>query len=300
MKLNKIVCRTFIVSFFCTNILLMGQEKSSIISEGAKPELVSDQFSFTEGPAADKEGNVYFTDQPNNKIWKYSTDGKLTVFMENTGRSNGMYFDSKGNLLSCADEKNEIWSITPDKKVKVLLTDFQGKKLNGPNDLWVAGNGDIYFTDPYYQRDYWERTKPEIEGQKVYLLKKGSSKAVVVDDQLQQPNGIIGTSDGKVLYVADIKDHKTYRYTIGKDGTLGDKQLFVSQGSDGMTLDNLGNLYITGKGVTVFNPEGEKIEHIDIPVDWTANVTFGGKDKNILFITASKTVYTLRMKVKGA
>jgi gluconolactonase len=278
------------------------QPPSTIIATGAQPRLVAKQFKFTEGPAVDKAGNVFFTDQPNNKIWKYGTDGKLSVFLDKAGRSNGLYFDKKGHLLACADENNQLWSIGPDGKATVLLDNVQGHRLNGPNDLWVDPKTEgIYFTDPYYQREYWTRTVPDpaIGGQKVYLLAKGRKEPVVVDDKLQQPNGIIGTPDGKQLYVADIQANKTYRYQIGADGTLSGRQLFVEQGSDGMTIDSQGNVYLTGKGVTVYNPAGKQIEHIDIPAEWTANICFGGKDRKTLFITASEAIYTLPMQVKG-
>jgi len=276
------------------------QQNSNLITPGAKLELISKQFRFTEGPATDKNGNVFFTDQPNDKIWKYSTDEKLSVFMEKSGRANGLYFDNKGNLLACADEHNQIWSITPQGKVTVLLKNYQGQLLNGPNDLWMhPQTNNIYFTDPYYQRDYWERKNPDIKGEKVYLLAKGKTEPIVIDDQLKQPNGIIGTPDGKTLYVADIGDNKTYKYDISADGKLTNRRLFVSQGSDGMTIDNQGNIYLTGKGVTIYNAAGEKIEHIPVSANWTGNVTFGGKDRNILFITASESVYTLAMQVKG-
>lgn len=271
----------------------------SIVAPGAALQLVSSQFSFTEGPAANKKGDVYFTDQPNDKIWKYSKEGKLTVFLDKTGRSNGLYFDKKGNLIACADEKNELWSISPKGKITLLLTGFGGKHFNGPNDLWVHPEGQIYFTDPYYQRPYWERKSPDIQGQKVYYLPKGKKEAIIADENLLQPNGIIGTPDGKYLYVSDIRDSKTYRYNISGDGTLTNRMLFVEQGSDGMSIDELGNIYLTGKGVTVYNATGKKIEHIDVPAKWTANLCFGGKQKNILFITASESVYTLQMQVRG-
>ncbi|HSN09284.1 MAG TPA: SMP-30/gluconolactonase/LRE family protein [Hanamia sp.] len=275
-----------------------GQKTSPVIADGAKLQLVSNQFKFTEGPATDKDGNVFFTDQPNDKIWKYDINEKLSVFMDGAGRSNGMYFDKKGNLISCADENEQLWSIAPDKKVTVLVKDYKGKLLNGPNDVFVTSKGKIYFTDPYYQRDYWTRKSSDLDGQKVYYLKAKNKPEVVVDDMIK-PNGIIGTPDGKYLYVADIEANKTYKFTIAEDGSLKDQTLFVPQGSDGMTIDNEGNIYLTGKGVTVYNKEGKKIEHIDVPADWTANITFGGKEKNILFITASQNIYTLKMKVKG-
>jgi len=275
-------------------------QQDSIVAPGASLQKISSQFSFTEGASVDKKGNVFFTDQPNDKIWKYDLDGKLSVFMDKTGRSNGTYFDHKGNLLTCADENNEIWSIDPKRKVTVILKDFEGHHFNGPNDLWEDLKGGIYFTDPYYQRPYWKRTEPEIKGEKVYYLPKGKKKAFVVADDLLQPNGIVGTTDGKFLYVADIKDDKTYEYKINADGSLADKRLFCSQGSDGMTLDNRGNVYLTGTvGVTVYNMKGEKIKVIEVPSKWTANLCFGGRKKNILFITASESVYTMEMSVHG-
>jgi len=264
-----------------------------------KAMLIAKQFSFTEGASVDKKGNVFFTDQPNNKIWEYSADGKLTVFLDSAGRSNGMYFDKKGNLVTCADEHEQLWSISPDKKIKVLLTDYQGHLMNGPNDIWIDNKGGIYMTDPYYQRPWWTRTKPDLDGQKVYYLPKGKKQPFIVDADLKQPNGIVGTPDGKYLYVADIADNKTYKYSINTDGTLSDRKLFTEQGSDGMTLDEKGNVYLTGKGVTIYNPEGEKIAHINIPEPWTANLCFGGRNKDVLFITASKAIYTVKMNVKG-
>lgn len=264
-----------------------------------KPQLISRQFSFTEGASVDKYGNVFFTDQPNNKIWEYDADGKLTLFMDNAGRSNGMYFDHKGNLVTCADEHDQLWSINPRKKIKVLLKDIKGRLMNGPNDLWIDNNGGIYMTDPYYQRDYWTRKQPDIKGEYVYYLPKGSHRPFVVASTIKKPNGIVGTPDGKYLYVADIGASKTYRYNINENGSLSDKKLLINQGSDGMTLDNQGNIYLTGKGVTIYNHYGERIGHIDIPEPWTANLCFGGKDKDILFITASTAIYTLKMNVMG-
>lgn len=275
---------------------------SSILAGSATPTLVARQFKFTEGPAVDKAGNVFFTDQPNNKIWKYDTAGKLSVFLEKSGRANGLYFDKKGNLLACADEQNQLWSIAPDGRVTVLLKDVRGHRLNGPNDLWPRPDGSgIYFTDPYYPRDYWTRTAPDpgLGGQKLYYLPAGQAQAVVADDQLRKPNGIIGTPDGRQLYVADIEANKTYRYQIGADGKLSNRELFVAQGSDGMTIDHEGNVYLTGKGVTVYNAAGQQIQHIDVPAEWTGNVCFGGQDRKTLFITASEAVFVLPMRVHG-
>lgn len=275
------------------------EKKSKLIAKGARLQQLSTEYSFTEGPAVDKEGNVFFTDQPNNRILKWATDGKLSVFMEDAGRSNGLYFDHEGNLLSCADEKNQLWKISPDKKVEVLIHDFEGKKFNGPNDLWVDPQGGIYFTDPFYKRPWWDHEKAELEHQNVYYLSPDKKELRMVADGFTRPNGIIGSKDGKKLFIADIGANKTYVYEVADDASLSKKTLFADLGSDGMTLDHKGNLYLTGKGVSVFNKKGKQIEHIAIPEDWTANVTFGGKEQDILFITAKKSLFSLKMKVHG-
>lgn len=273
---------------------------TGVIAPGAKLTLLADSFKFTEGPAADAKGNVFFTDQPNNKILEWSVDGKLSVFKNDAGRSNGLYFDDAGNLYACADLYNQLWEISPSGKVTVLVRNYKGKLLNGPNDLWIRPDGGIYLTDPFYPRDYWKRGPMEQDGQDVYYLSPDHKSLTRVIDDLQQPNGIIGTPDGKRLYVADIKGNKTYTYRINPDGTLSDKKLFVNMGSDGMTIDDEGNVYLTGKGVTVFNSKGEKIDSIPIQKPWTGNITFGGKDRSKLFITASDSLYSIQTRVHGA
>jgi len=220
-------------------------------------------------------------------------------FHDSPGRANGLYFDREGNLIACADLNNELWLIDMRGNVKVLVKGYKGKKLNGPNDCWIDGKGGIYFTDPFYKRPYWDRGPMEQDGQHVYYLSPDGRELIRVADDLVQPNGIIGTPDGKTLYVADIGDKKTYVYRINEDATLSEKKLFCGMGSDGMTIDEQGNVYLTGKGVTVFNSSGKRIEHIDIPQGWTANVTFGGKDMRTLFVTAQTGLYAVEMRVKG-
>ncbi len=276
-------------------------DRKGVTAAGAEVKLLANGFKFTEGPAADAEGNVYFTDQPNDRICKWSVDGKLTDFMKPCGRSNGMFFDQHGNLWTCADMDNELWMIDPQGNVTVLVREFDGKLLNGPNDLWIDPEGGIYFTDPLYKRPYWKRDPAmQQDGQHVYYVTPDRERIIRVADDLVQPNGIIGMPDGKTLYVADIGDRKTYRYTIQADGSLSDKKLFCSMGSDGMTIDREGNVYLTGRGVAVFDPNGEKIEHIPVEKGWTANVCFGGPDRRTLFITASDALFSVAMRVQGA
>jgi gluconolactonase len=273
---------------------------AQVIAPGAELKKLAGGFAFTEGPTCDAHGNVFFTDQPNNRILEWSLDGQLSTWLQPAGRANGMYFDAKGNLLACADEKTELWSIAPDKKVTVLAGTYETNLLNGPNDVWAAPGGGIYITDPYYQRDWWTYHKMPQPTQQVYYLAPGATNLVRVTDDLKKPNGITGTPDGKKLFVADIAADRTYSYDLQPDGTLANKKLFCAKGSDGMTIDERGDLYLCGKGVTVFDNTGKQIEHIDVPEEWSANVTFGAADHKTLFITASKSLYSIQLQVKGA
>lgn len=270
------------------------------VAPGAKLEKLAGDFIFTEGPTCDRDGNIFFTDQPNNRILKWSVDGKLTTFLQPAGRANGMFFDAHGNLIACADEKAELWSIAPDGKHTVLAHEYEGKILNSSNDVWVRPDQALYFTDPFYKRDWWDYNQPPQGTEQVYLLSADRKLLKRVTTDLVQPNGIIGSPDGKTLFVADIGAHKTYAYDIQPDGTLTNKRLRCELGSDGMTLDTEGNLYLTGKGVTVFDKTGRQIGHIDVPEPWTANVSFGGKDHQTLFITASTSLYSIKLRVAGA
>jgi len=272
----------------------------SVLAPGAKLEKLADEFKFTEGPTCDAAGNVFFTDQPNDRIMKWSVEGKLSTFLQPAGRANGMCFDAKGNLIACADEKTELWSITPEGKATVLVKEYQGKMFCGPNDVWVHPQGALYFTDPFYKRPWWKHDKMPQDLQQVYRCAADGKDLTRVTTDLKQPNGIIGTPDGKRLFVADIGASKTYVFDIQPDGSLANKTLFCQLGSDGMTLDAEGNVYLTGKGVTVFDKTGQKIENIPVAEPWTANVCFGGKDKKTLFITASKCLYSIQTRVKGA
>lgn len=271
-----------------------------VVAPGAKLEKLSGEFKFTEGPTCDAKGNVFFTDQPNDRIMKWSVDGKLSTYMQPAGRANGMCFDSKGNLIACADDKTALWSIAPDKQVTVILNEYKGGILNGPNDVWVRPDGGMYFTDPFYKRPWWSHDKMPQDGQYVYYLSANRKELIRVVEDFKQPNGIVGTPDCTKLFVADIGDKKTYSFDIQPDGKLQNKRLVCEMGSDGMTVDAEGNLYLTGRGVYVFDPKGSQIEHIEVPEAWTANVCFGGADKKTLFITASKGLYSIRTQVRGA
>jgi gluconolactonase len=274
--------------------------ESEIIAAGAQVEKLAGDFAFTEGPASDAQGNVLFTDQPNDRILKWSVEGKLSTFRQPSGRANGLCFDAEGSLWVCADEKNELWRIDRRGNTTVVVKDYGGKLLNGPNDVWVLPRGGgLYFTDPFYKRSYWQRGPTEQDTEGVYYLAPDHKTLTRVIADMRQPNGIIGTPDGKTLFVADIGAGRTFAYDIGQNGALANKRLFCNLGSDGMTIDSAGNLYLTGKGVTVFDRTGKQIAQIPIAESWTGNVCFGGRDRRTLFITASKGLYGLRMRVRG-
>jgi gluconolactonase len=277
------------------------RNRAPVTAPGAAVEKLAGGFEFTEGATCDSAGNVFFTDQPNDRILKWSVEGKLSTFLQPAGRANGMCFAPGGHLIGCADEKTALWSIAPDGGVTVILGEYAGKPLNGPNDVWVRPDGALYFTDPFYDRPWWSHHAMPQDGQHVYFLSADRRRLVRVADDLAKPNGIIGTPDGKSLFVSDIEAGKTYRYEIAPDGRLARKTLVIAHGSDGMTLDTEGNLYLTGDGVLVFDQAGRLVEHIPIPDErWTGNVSFGGSDRRTLFMTASTGLYAVSMRVKGA
>lgn len=284
--------------------------------------LIQAGYGFTEGPAVDKDGNVFFTDQPNDKIYKWdATSGDITLFLEGTGRANGMAVDKDGNLIVCADMHGELWKIKPDKSVEVLISDYNGKPLNGPNDVWINPvTGGIYITDPIFPRDYWDADDPRKQGWPpthseqaatgkgghVYYLAPGATELVRVTDGWDAdswPNGVVGTPDGKKLYVNKWAANNmggTWVFDINADGTLSNMNKFIDMGGDGMSMDQFGNIYISnGLGVKVFNPKGEEVLTINTGGGATNNV-FAGKDQKTLFITGPSTsVQTIQMNVRG-
>jgi gluconolactonase len=270
---------------------------------------VASGLAFAEGPAADRDGNIYFTDQPNDRIWRWDArSAEVTLWLEPSGRANGMEFDAKGRLIVCADGANELRRITMEGAVETLVDSFGGALLNGPNDAWVHPDGSIYFTDPWYRRAHWSdhplerrRTDPkrEVATEGVYRVGPEGGEPTLVVGDLVKPNGIVGSPDGRTLYVADIGAGKTFAYPILDDGRLGAGGLVVALGSDGMAVDEAGNLYLTGEGVHILSPSGETLGRIAVPRPWTSNVAFAGPDRRTLFITAGKSAFTVRMSVPG-
>src|SRR4051812_17967482 len=164
-----------------------------VVANEATVAKLAGGFAFTEGPTCDADGNVLFTDQPNNRILKWSTEDRLSTFLQPAGRANGMYFAPGGDLIVCADEKTALWSIAPDGTTSLLLDAYANKPLNGPNDVWVRRDGALYFTDAFYPRSWWTyNTRPQ-DGEHVYFLSADRQRLERVITDMTRPNGIIGT-----------------------------------------------------------------------------------------------------------
>ena len=288
------------------------------------PDIIQKGFGFTEGPAVDKDGNVYFTDQPNDKIYKWqASTGQISLFLTSTGRSNGMAFDKDGFLIACADMRGEVWRIAPDGSHTVLVNNYNDKLLNGPNDVWINPvTGGIYITDPIFPRDYWNENDPRRQswppthseqagsgkGGHVYYLAPGSNSLARVTTMAEWnadtwPNGIAGTPDGKKLYVNNWTFDGTGQikeFTINSDGTLSNTKILVNHLNlcDGMSLDEKGNIYVScGDGLVAFDKKGKKV--LAIPKSGGTNNVFAGPNNKILFLTSPDKVSLLKMKVKG-
>lgn len=293
------------------------------VSPIGEVEHIQSGFSFTEGPAVDKYGNVFFTDQPNDKIYRWdAATGEITTFLEETGRSNGMSFDENGFLIACADLHGELWKIAPNGSHEVLVDNHNGKLLNGPNDVWINPiTVGMYITDPMFPRAYWEpgdpRSQPwpptsseqteERKGGHVYYLAPGASELVRVTeiedwDSDSWPNGVVGTPDGRKLYInkwASDNLGGTWAFKIKHDGTLSDMEKISDIGGDGMSMDNRGNIYISnGFGIVVLDPNGEELLTIDTGGGTTNNV-FAKPNEKTLFITTKSGVSSVKMNVRG-
>ncbi|MCL2709250.1 MAG: SMP-30/gluconolactonase/LRE family protein [Planctomycetaceae bacterium] len=289
--------------FLCLGLVSESALAQSLVAPGAQVVKLADGFGFTEGPTANSKGDVYFIDDPNCRIHVWSvSEKKVSVFVEESAHANGMYFDKNDVLYACEGGTGSVVSYTPDGKRTVVANKFGNRHFNKPNDLWIDPKGGIYFTDPQYGNNFHVVQ----DGQHVYYILPDRSKVIRVitvggpGSNFVKPNGVIGTPDGKLLYVADIDGRMVYRFNIQEDGTLTNQTPYAPVQTDGMTIDERGNIYMAGgTAVTVYSPEGREIERIAVPERWVANVTFGGADFKTLFITASSGFYAVEMTVKG-
>lgn len=269
----------------------------AVTAPGATVRRLGTGFTFTEGPAADAAGDVWFTDVRQSRIhrWQAAT-GTIGLEREETGGANGLYFDAGGRLLICEGGNRRMTRLEADGSLTVLMDRYGEGRLNSPNDLWLAPNGDLYFSDPRYG----DAGNLEQDGMHVYLIPADGNPPRRVTEDLVTPNGLIGTEDGRTLYIADAGARRIWRYRVAEDGLLAEKTLFTERGSDGMSLDERGNVYLANAGqIWVHAPDGALIQSIPVP-EAPANLTFAGPDRRTLFVTARTSVYGIAMAVRGA
>lgn len=260
-------------------------------------------FKFTEGPAADAEGNVYFSDIPDEKIYKVDRAGKLSVFTDKSNHANGLMVNAKGEIVACEMDGQIVAHDPATKKVRVIAGKYEGNRFNAPNDLVIDKAGGVYFTDPVFRAP-----KPLPQGKlAVYYVAADGAVSRLIDD-LPNPNGVILSPDEKTLYVIPSGQAEMMAYPVTSAGKIGKGKVFCTlkqpegkkgTGGDGLTVDTKGNLYITsGLGLQVFSPKGELLGIISVP-EQPANVTFGGPDMKTLFITARTSLYSAPMEATG-
>ena len=299
-----------------------------IVPKGAKLETLWEKGSFTEGVAVAPDGAIYFSDIPFNempgRVMKFDpATGKITTHCKDSGKSNGLMFDARGRLIAACGAmwgRQALVVITKKGKVKPLVEKFNGKRLNAPNDLVIHPKGWIYFSDPRYAGD----EKMEIPHMSVYRFDPKSKSIARVTTDIEKPNGVGLSPDGKTLYVAETNNGSTdvrkktgkvkrgrmtlNAFPINKDGSLGKKRVLVNFGDqvgvDGMTVDQMGNIYAAVRsekrhGITVFSPKCKELAHIPTK-DLPTNCCFGkGKDAGTLYVTAGKGLYRIKLNAKG-
>jgi gluconolactonase len=260
-------------------------------------------FRFTEGPAADRDGNVYFSDIPNQRIHKADADGKLSVFREKSNHANGLMLNARGEIVAC-EMDGRVVAYSPDGKSRRVLADkYDGKRFNAPNDLVIDRQGGIYFTDPAFSAPM-----PLPQGKTaVYYISPAGEVTRLIDD-LPNPNGVTLAPDEKTLYVIPSGQAEMMAYPLESPGKIGKGKVFCTLkqpgdrkggGGDGVAVDSKGNLYITSAlGLQVFNPSGEPLGIIALP-EQPANVKFGGADLKTLYVTARTSLYTVPMEATG-
>jgi gluconolactonase len=274
----------------------------NLVDHNAKLETVATGFGFTEGPMWDPAGFLYVSDETINKLFRVDTDGKKTEVIA-LGDPDGNTFDRQHRLIDCASVLRAIIEVTPDGKYKILADHFEGKKLNSPNDVIVGPDGAIYFTDPTL--DLVAGEKQEIPFQGVYRLdEKGNLRLLTKD--LAQPNGLAFSPNGKHFYVDDDDKRNIHVYDVSSDGSLTNNRIFGEEPGgahdgvpDGIKVDKEGNLFVTGpKGIWVWDAKGNHLGTIVMP-EQPANLAWGDKDYKTLYITATTSVYRLKMKTEG-
>ena len=304
---GEIMRRTLIGALLVAFVNASAAAEDGILDDSFGVQKVASGCRFTEGPAIGKGGALYFSDGPNNRVMRLTAGGELTVFLQPSGRANGLLFDGEGRLVMCQSAGEgggrRVARLEEDGEITPLAAEFEGRPFIAPNDLCIDRRGRIYFTDPWYGGEI-EKSQP---ASGVYRIDAPGRVARVIDN-LERPNGIVITPDDRLVYVSDRGTQKLHRYRVQEDGALEPDGVVYDfspdRGIDGMWLDQEGNIYgAAGQdkttGLFVISPQGKLLLHKPMP-EFSTNVTFGGEDLRDLFLTASTSVYKMRAIRPGA
>jgi gluconolactonase len=280
----------------------------SVVGDDVEFDRVGTGFLFTEGPVWHPTGRfLLFSDIPSSRIWKWSPTIGFAVFRDPSNMANGLTYDRSGRLIACEHATSRVTRTEDDGRVTVLASHYEGKELNSPNDAVVRSDGSIYFTDPPYGRvEFYGVPRPQrLPFQGVYRIDPDAGMLHLLVDDFDRPNGLCFSLDERRLFVNDTARQHIRVFDVAPDGSLASGHLWaetVGQGEgapDGMKIDREGNLYCCGPGgIHVFGPDAVCLGVIRVP-ERTANFTWGDDDLRSLFITASTSVYRIRVKVPG-
>ena len=280
-----------------------------LLADGVAPERIGTGFTFTEGPVWDPAGFLLFSDMPGDVRRRWSPDDGVTEVCRPSNKGNGMAYDASGRLLICEHATSRLVRQDANGSTSIVASHFEGRELNSPNDVVVSMDGSILFSDPTYGRTaaFGVEREPELDVRGVYRITVDGAIERIADD-FDQPNGLCWSPDESILYVNDTERGHIRTFTRGADGRLTPGAMFAEGIAsdddpgvpDGMKVDSLGNVYVTGPyGVWVFDPAGQRLGVIEVP-EPVGNLNWGGPGWSTLFVTASTSLYRLEMAVRGA
>ena len=282
-----------------------------LVDENAEVEQIATGFTFTEGPIWMKDGSLHFSDMPADKRRRWHPEEGATVLRDPSNKCNGMTLDNDGNLIVCEHVTSSVVRESPDgSKREALATHWGDNELNSPNDVIVASDGSILFSDPTYGRmpGFGLEREQDLDFQGVYRIPAGGGDLQLLVDDFKQPNGLCFSPDESLLYVNDTERAHIRVFDVGPDHQLSNGRVFaenIGDGDlakgvvDGMKIDERGDVYVTGpEGIWVFSPEGEHLGTIQVP-EPTGNLNWGDDDWKSLYIPSSTSIYRVRMKVGG-
>lgn len=271
-------------------------------------ERVATGFLFTEGPLwHSRDKYLLFSDMPGDHLRKWTARDGVTTFRKPCAQSNGLAWDRQGRLLVCEHATSKVTRTESDGRSSVIASHHDGKELNSPNDIVVKSDGGIYFSDPTYGRnEYYGNPRPlprDVRG--VYRAEADGKTVALLADDFGQPNGLCFSLDERHLFVNDTDRQHIRVFDVQPDGTLANSRVFAEtrgEGAgapDGMKIDSAGNVYCCGPGgIHVFSPDGVSLGVIRMP-EYTANFCFGDDDLRSLYVTASTSVYRIRLQIPG-